>query len=247
MPSGVHFSTETKEIFFRIIDFVEAEKTGPKIPLYNTTDRLLAMLGISHASLFRLKQEMQRQREEQEPRSLRSSNRLVTPNSHRKRSHSAYTPTSKVLISTPATPKTRGKHTKQALSEEAESEIRYQFSLLLSKRIYPTVSILLEAIHIEHPDFPIASVTSLRRYMHRLGFTYKSTTKGKLPFDSNSMVAQRAYFFRKMDHLRQENAHVYYHDETWCNMGEEKKSIWFNDSGEGRLRKTAGKGKRHFD
>ncbi|CAF1520726.1 unnamed protein product, partial [Rotaria sordida] len=55
------------------------------------------------------------------------------------------------------------------------------------------------------------------------------------------MVAQRAYFFRKMDHLRQENAHVYYHDETWCNMGEEKKSIWFNDSGEGRLRKTAGK------
>ncbi|CAF3911271.1 unnamed protein product [Rotaria sordida] len=55
------------------------------------------------------------------------------------------------------------------------------------------------------------------------------------------MVAQRAYFFRKMDHLRQENARVYYDDETWCNMGEEKKSIWFNDSGEGRLRKTAGK------
>ena len=61
------------------------------------------------------------------------------------------------------------------------------------------------------------------------------------------MVSQRAYFFRMIDHLRQENAHVYYHDETWCNMGEEKKSIWFNDLGEGRLRKTGGKGNRHFD
>ena len=58
MPRGVHFSLEIKEVYFRVIDFVESEKGGPRIPMNNTTSRILTILGISESSLFNLKQEM---------------------------------------------------------------------------------------------------------------------------------------------------------------------------------------------
>lgn len=57
-------------------------------------------------------------------------------------------------------------------------------------------------------------------------------------------MSQRAVYFHILDGMRAENTHIYYHDETWCNVGEEKRSIWLSDRGEGRLRKSDGKGKR---
>ena len=95
-----------------------------------------------------------------------------------------------------------------------------------------------------HPDFPIKSETTLWRQMRRLGFGYKQTHKVVVPLDSTSFIAQRAGYFRRLDNLRNDNAVVYYHDETWCNVGEEKRSIWIDDAGQGRLRKSDGKGKR---
>ena len=65
-----------------------------------------------------------------------------------------------------------------------------------------------------------------------------------VPLDSPSFVAQRASYFRRLDDLRKSGALIYYHDETWCNVGEEKRSIWIDEAGHGRLRKTDGKGKR---
>ena len=58
MPTGVPFGAAMKELMFRIIKFVESETEGPVIPLYNTTDRLEAMLGIGRATAFRLRSEM---------------------------------------------------------------------------------------------------------------------------------------------------------------------------------------------
>jgi hypothetical protein len=66
MPTGHEYSTDLKNVFFRVIAFVEAEKTGPQIPLNNTTERIQAMLGISKGSVFNLKQEMKRLKDEQE-------------------------------------------------------------------------------------------------------------------------------------------------------------------------------------
>ena len=63
MPTGYEFSQELKQLAFNVIKFVENEKNGPVIPLNNVNDRLQSMLGISLASVKRLKQEM---REEQE-------------------------------------------------------------------------------------------------------------------------------------------------------------------------------------
>ena len=80
--------------------------------------------------------------------------------------------------------------------------------------------------------------------MKRLGFSYKQTSKVPIPLDSVSFVAQRAAYFRRLDELREAKAHVYYHDETWCNVGEEKRSVWLDEAGKGRIRKQDGKGKR---
>ena len=58
MPTGYEFSQELEQLVFNVIKFVEKEKTGPLIPLNNVNDRLQSMLGISLASVKRLKQEL---------------------------------------------------------------------------------------------------------------------------------------------------------------------------------------------
>jgi hypothetical protein len=63
MPKGYEFSQEVKQLMFRIINFVENEKDGPVIPLYNVIGRLAKMLNISERSVHRLKQELHQLRE----------------------------------------------------------------------------------------------------------------------------------------------------------------------------------------
>src|ERR1700722_2147995 len=52
MPTGKDFSTALKKLFFRVIEFVENEKTGLVIPLSNTTARIMALLDISKGTVF---------------------------------------------------------------------------------------------------------------------------------------------------------------------------------------------------
>jgi hypothetical protein len=79
MPKGEDYSIKGKQIMFRVIEFVEREKTGAIIPLYNTSNRLLAMLGISESSLFKLKKEIvdQRQKEQDEQEKQQQQQQLV--------------------------------------------------------------------------------------------------------------------------------------------------------------------------
>jgi chromosome condensin MukBEF complex kleisin-like MukF subunit len=58
MPKGYEFSQDMKEIFFNVIQFVEKEKFGPVISLFNVNERLSSMLAISMRSVERLKSEM---------------------------------------------------------------------------------------------------------------------------------------------------------------------------------------------
>ena len=62
MPKGYEFSQEIKQLMFNVIDFVESEKTGSVIPLNNVNDRLKSMLGISMASVERLRREMREEK-----------------------------------------------------------------------------------------------------------------------------------------------------------------------------------------
>lgn len=58
MPKGQEFSHDVKEIFFNVIKFVEKEKFGTVIPVFNVNERLSSMLNISLRSVERLRSEM---------------------------------------------------------------------------------------------------------------------------------------------------------------------------------------------
>jgi hypothetical protein len=60
MPTDHEVSHEMKEIFFNVIKFVEKEKLGPIIPLFNVNERLSSMLNMSMRSVERLKNEMRK-------------------------------------------------------------------------------------------------------------------------------------------------------------------------------------------
>jgi hypothetical protein len=249
MGKGSEFSTELKQVFFRVIAFVEAEKSGSLIPLTNTTLRLITMLGISKTSLFCLKGEFeearQQQQDAQRPRRRTTSGPTT---SHRKRKWSEVSSSFDDItnIPVPQPPLKKGHSGRRALvlSELGEDTIRYHFHLMLAEKLYPTLTHLLARLHADHPDFPVRNETSLWRQLKRLGFSYKSTSKAIIPLDSPSFVAQRAYYFRMLDELRHDQAIIYFHDETWSNVGEEKRSIWLDEHGKGRIRETDGKGKR---
>jgi len=66
MPRGQHYSQETKELMFNVIKFIEGEKNGTTIPLYNVNDRIMAALQISHGSLVNLKNELKQLEEEEQ-------------------------------------------------------------------------------------------------------------------------------------------------------------------------------------
>ncbi|CAF4869951.1 unnamed protein product [Rotaria sp. Silwood1] len=66
MPTGHYYSQETKELIFNVIQFIEGEKNGPKIPLYNVNNLIMAALQISHGSMAKLKNEMKQLEEEQQ-------------------------------------------------------------------------------------------------------------------------------------------------------------------------------------
>ena len=255
MPKGEEFSIELKMIFFRVIDFVERERDGVIIPLHKTTARLIKMLGIEEALIDRLKKELAEQRQEQNEKLEEAINRprtrtqsaAVPIRSHRKRRWSSVALTD--IISTipfPVPPRKTGNSGRPpfVLTEMAEDTIRYHFHLILAEKRYPTIINLLSSIHNEHPNFPIQSQTTLWCHMKRLDFSYKQTRKMPIPLDSVSLVAQRAAYFRRFDELREAKAHLYYHDETWCNVDEEKRSVWLDEAVEGRIRKQDGKGKR---
>ena len=66
MPRGQEFSKDFKQLAFSIIEFVENEKSGCSIPLYNVNERLQTMLHISDRSITRLKKEMRQLKIEEE-------------------------------------------------------------------------------------------------------------------------------------------------------------------------------------
>ena len=140
MLKGQDYSIKEKQIFFRVIDFVEKQKAGPIIPLLNTTGRLLRMLSIGENSLFRLTKELadqrQKQQDEQEKQQfIRSRHRTTFNNElarlHRKRHWltASYNTSSAVPVPLPSYKKDNSGRPAIHLSKLAE--IRYHFHLLL--------------------------------------------------------------------------------------------------------------------
>ncbi|CAF1282834.1 unnamed protein product [Didymodactylos carnosus] len=225
-------SKDFKQMAFRVIDFVEKEKTV--IPLNNVKGRLQAILGISESSIYRLKTEVKETMttEEEESSTLRSLRRTSSASS------------SSSVPRAVSPKKGRAGRPKVVLSEMQSDTIRLTFHLLLKDRVYPTLENILATLLSQDGDFPIKSKTSLHREMKRLGFKHRQTRKAPVLLDATPFQEQRAVYFRKLDELRSSNAVIYYHDETWCNKNEEKTNVWFDEEGYGRLRNSEGKGQR---
>ncbi|CAF4571633.1 unnamed protein product, partial [Rotaria sp. Silwood2] len=256
MPTGQHYSPETKELMFNVIKFIEREKNGATIPLYNANDRIMAALQISHGSLVNLKNELKQLEEEQQKvleqqllKEQQQQRPFVLAQKYknerlRRRSSSPYTiPTIDQSRSTntprPAakSPAKRGGPTNLKISLT-----EYYFHLLLAEKIYPNTSKLLTRILIDNPNFPVKSITSLWRVMKKIGFSYRRTSTICVPMDSTDFIAQRASYFRKLDEIRLSGTLIFYHDETWINSGEEKRAVWVDEHGQGRIRTTQEKG-----
>ncbi|CAF3504267.1 unnamed protein product [Rotaria sp. Silwood2] len=129
------------------------------------------------------------------------------------------------------------------LTEFEEDSIRYQFHLLLASKQYPTTAKLLTRLLEEGPDFPIQSERTLLRQMRRFRFKYAATSKASIRLDATSFVDSRPKYFRSITDRRNNNVVYYYQDETWSNSGDERRQVWPDENGDGRLRKTGGKGK----
>ncbi|CAF3216490.1 unnamed protein product [Rotaria sp. Silwood2] len=54
--------------------------------------------------------------------------------------------------------------------------------------------------------------------------------------DSTDFIASRASYFRKLDEIRQNGTLTFYQDKTWFNSGEEKRTIWIDKQGQGKMR-----------
>jgi len=57
MSTGCEYFQKEKQLIFNVINFLESEKNGWKIPLYNVNERLEPMIGISMRSVERLERE----------------------------------------------------------------------------------------------------------------------------------------------------------------------------------------------
>jgi hypothetical protein len=99
----------------------------------------------------------------------------------------------------------------------------------------------------EDTGFPIQSTTSLWRWMRKLGFVYKRTSKVVVPLDTPAFMAMRARYFATIDELRAAGTKIFWHDETWVNKNEERRFVWTDGTtGIGRMRNSHNKGNHYF-
>ena len=111
MPTGIEFSEDLKQMMFRVIQFMENEKNGPTIPLYNVNERLEAMLGISKQSISNLKREMkelERQHNDEEESGqnpTKAATSLSIKQPHRKQTWSSSPSRANVNVPAPLAPK----------------------------------------------------------------------------------------------------------------------------------------------
>ena len=128
MPTGVTFGAAMKELMFRLMKFVENEKETLVIPLYNTTSRLEAMLGIGRTTNFKSRNEMHTLEEDEKhvDEDKMALRRRTVPDisaspkrSRRKRKFSLDIP----MVSSPKKEGSSGRR-KTLLAEEVEDQIR---------------------------------------------------------------------------------------------------------------------------
>jgi hypothetical protein len=103
----------------------------------------------------------------------------------------------------------------------------------LVERIYPTIKKILVRIQ---------ATISLWRWVRKIGFVYKRTSKFVAPLDTPTLMAVRMRYFAAIDELRNNGSKIFWHDETWCNKNEERRFAWTDGTTSiGRMRHSQNK------
>ncbi|CAF1515284.1 unnamed protein product [Adineta steineri] len=100
------------------------------------------------------------------------------------------------------------------LSEYGKNMLRYVFHSVLSEEHYQTLLRLLTRLKKDLPDFTTNSITTLFKYLKKLGFVYRKTASMKIILDSTYFIAERARYFHRLNVLEEEGALVYYQNES---------------------------------
>jgi hypothetical protein len=69
----------------------------------------------------------------------------------------------------------------------------------LTERIQPTTDKLFHRILADDANFPVRSTTTLWRWMKKLDFAYKRTSKVVVPLDTVSFMAVRARYLAAIE------------------------------------------------
>ncbi|CAF1489312.1 unnamed protein product [Adineta ricciae] len=122
------------------------------------------------------------------------------------------------------------------LSEQGKDLSRVKFDKLVQEKVYPTLEKLLKRLTEQYADFPIYSTSTLCKKNEEPWFRIPTNIKDKNCIGFTSFCCDKREIFQILEEFRKDNVYLYYHDETWINLREVKRSIW-TLNGEGEIKK----------
>ncbi|CAF1219927.1 unnamed protein product [Adineta ricciae] len=129
------------------------------------------------------------------------------------------------------------------LSEQGKDLSRVKFDKLVQEKVYPTLEKLLKRLTEQYADFPIYSTSTLCKKNEEPWFRIPTNIKDKNCIGFTSFCCDKREIFQILEEFRKDNVYLYYHDETWINLREVKRSIW-TLNGEGEIKKKWTEGSR---
>ncbi|CAF1428820.1 unnamed protein product [Didymodactylos carnosus] len=165
MHKGAEFSKKKKVLIFKVIKFCDKEKSGEiTIPVSNSNERVITMLGISEPSVTKLRYELHElERQKQEAQSLQQSKQVANEKDEIKserhlRSRTKSDTASKHCQSSPSLAPAKRSHKRQRGHTGA--------STTSTQKIHPTTDRLLSEL-MKLDGFPIRSRATLWREMQK--------------------------------------------------------------------------------
>jgi transposase len=142
----------------------------------------------------------------------------------------------------PRAPTSR-KSIKDVYSENEIKEMKRIIYRMFDNNKVPTLEGIKSTLNEQ--GFPFSySVSSLRKLLHHIGFTYKIIDKRLAIMESERLKVWRTKFIQNIRQYRQEGRLIVYLDETWYDTHDVLKKGWVDDSGKCRLITPPSRGKR---
>ncbi|GFY38867.1 DDE_3 domain-containing protein [Trichonephila inaurata madagascariensis] len=105
--------------------------------------------------------------------------------------------------------------------------IRRKIHGFFRKNEIPTLSEVLKEVNDDAEIFSKnISRSTLYRLLKDMGFTFEKRKRQAVLLERHDIILWRRNYLRKIRELREENAPIYYLDETWVNEGHSETQVW---------------------